>query len=121
VEHFGGKGLGRETTFEVGYLGSRAFISSARISSTTPLRPGAIGPRRPYKFLAFVDNSVLPSGLAVSPTMPAGCPPGAICTPVSTINLSPTRAGWYDAGYLNVRRRLRAWLGLLANYTFARA
>jgi len=38
--------------------------------------------------------------------MPAGCPAGAICTPVSTINLLANSAqSWYDAGYVNVRRR----------------
>jgi hypothetical protein len=54
--------------------------------------------------------------------MPVGCPPGAICTPVSTINLLANSAqSWYDAGYLNVRRRYARGLGLLANYTFAKS
>src|SRR6266850_3595445 len=117
------KSLGRETIFEVGYLGSRGIhLQRADLINNAPPGPGAIGPRRPYKFLAFVDNSVLPSGVTVSPTMPAGCPAGAICTPVSTINLLANSAqSWYDAGYVNVRRRYAHGLSLLANYTFAKS
>jgi hypothetical protein len=117
------KSLGRETTFEVGYLGSRGIhLQRADLINNAPPGPGAIGPRRPYKFLAFVGNSVLPAGVTVSPTMPAGCPAGAICTPVSTINLLANSAqSWYDAGYVNVRRRYAHGLSLLANYTFAKS
>ncbi len=117
------KTIGRETTFEVGYLGSRGIhLQRADLINNAPPGPGAIGPRRPYKFLAFVDSSVLPAGVAVSPTMPAGCPAGAICTPVSTINLLANSAqSWYDAGYVNVRRRYAHGLSLLANYTFAKS
>jgi len=64
----------------------------------------------------------LPSGVTVSATPPAGCPSGAICTPVSTINLLANSAqSWYDAGYVNVRRRYAHGLSLLANYTFAKS
>jgi hypothetical protein len=117
------KSLGRETTFEVGYLGSRGIhLQRADLINNAPPGPGAIGPRRPYKFLPFVDNSVLPAGVTVSSTMPAGCPAGAICTPVSTINLLANAAqSWYDAGYVNVRRRYARGLSLLANYTFAKS
>ena len=117
------KTIGRETTFEAGYLGSRGIhLQRADLINNALPGPGAIGPRRPYKFLAFVDNSVLPAGVTVSPTMPAGCPAGAICTPVSTINLLANSAqSWYDAGYVNVRRRYAHGLSLLANYTFAKS
>jgi len=41
--------------------------------------------------------------------------------PVSTINLlEDTAQSWYDAGYVNVRRRYSHGLSLLANYTFAK-
>ena len=42
--------------------------------------------------------------------------------PVSTINLlENTSQSWYDAGYVNVRRRASNRLSFLANYTFAKA
>src|SRR6266478_1798688 len=117
------KSLGHETTLELGYLGARGIhLQRADLINNAPPGPGAIGPRRPLQFLAFVDSSVLPAGVAVSPTMPAGCPAGAICTPVSTINLLANSAqSWYDAGYANVRRRYAHGLSLLANYTFAKS
>jgi hypothetical protein len=41
---------------------------------------------------------------------------------VSTINLlENTAQSWYDAGYVNVRRRYARGLSFLANYTFAKA
>jgi hypothetical protein len=41
---------------------------------------------------------------------------------VSTINLLANSAqSWYDAGYVNVRRRYAHGLSLLANYTFAKS
>jgi hypothetical protein len=42
--------------------------------------------------------------------------------PVSTINLlENTSQSWYDAGYVNVRRRYANGLSFLANYTFAKS
>jgi hypothetical protein len=42
--------------------------------------------------------------------------------PVSTVNLlENTAQSWYDAGYVNVRRRYSRGLSFLANYTFAKA
>jgi hypothetical protein len=41
--------------------------------------------------------------------------------PVSTINLlENTAQSWYDAGYVNVRRRYSHGLSFLANYTYAK-
>ena len=41
---------------------------------------------------------------------------------MSTINLLANSAqSWYDAGYVNVRRRYAHGLSLLANYTFAKS
>jgi hypothetical protein len=58
----------------------------------------------------------------VSPKPPAGCPAGALCTPISTINLLANSAqSWYDAGYVNVRRRYAHGLSLLANYTYSKS
>jgi hypothetical protein len=40
---------------------------------------------------------------------------------VSTVNwLENTARSWYDAGYVNIRRRYSAGLSLLANYTWAK-
>src|SRR5881398_459092 len=117
------KSLGRETTLEVGYLGARGIhLQRADLINNAPPGPGPIGPRRPLKILEFVGNSTLPPGVTVSGTPPAGCPTGAICTPVSTINLLANSAqSWYDAGYVNVRRRYAHGLSLLANYTFSKS
>src|SRR5262249_2489998 len=42
--------------------------------------------------------------------------------PVSTINLLENSAqSWYDAGYVNLRRRYTRGLSLLANYTFSKS
>jgi hypothetical protein len=42
--------------------------------------------------------------------------------PVTTVNLlENTSQSWYDAGYVNVRRRYAHGLSFLANYTFAKA
>jgi hypothetical protein len=116
------KSLGRETTLEVGYLGARGLhLQRADLIHIAPPGPGPLGPRRPLQRLAFVDHSVLPSGVTVSPTPPPGCPTGAICTPVGTINLLANSAeSWYDAGYVNLRRYAHG-LGLLANYTFSKS
>ena len=41
--------------------------------------------------------------------------------PVSTVNmLQNTARSWYDAGYVNLRRRYSNGLSLLANYTYAK-
>src|SRR5215472_4719233 len=117
------KSLGRETTLEIGYLGARGrHLQRAALINNAPPGPGPLGPRRPLKILEFVNHSVLPSGVAVSPTPPAGCPAGAICTPVGTINLLANSAeSWYDAGYVNLRRRYAHGLSLVANYTFSKS
>jgi len=116
------KSLGRETTLEVGYLGANGIhLQRADLINNALPGPGPIGPRRPFKILQFVSNSVLPTDITVSATPPANCQSGAICTPVSTINLLANSAqSWYDAGYINVRRRYAHGLSLLANYTFAK-
>ncbi len=117
------KSLGHETTLEVGYLGARGIhLQRADLINNAPPGPGAIGPRRPFKFLEFVANSSLPASVSVSPKPPAGCPAGALCTPVSTINLLANSAqSWYDAGYVNVRRRYAHGLSFLANYTYSKS
>jgi hypothetical protein len=56
--------------------------------------------------------------------LPAGSTTAVIQSmtfPVSTINLlENTAKGWYNAGYVNVRRRYSRGLSFLANYTWAK-
>ncbi len=109
------KSLGKDTSVEVGYLGSRGFhLQRAHLINNAPPGPGPLGPRRPFKTLTFVPNTQLqPSSVdAVIQSL---------TFPVSTINLLENSAqSWYDAGYINVRRRYSHGLSLLANYTYAK-
>ena len=115
------KSLGQETTLELGYLGSHGVhLQRAHLINNAPPGPGAIGPRRRLKTLSFVPDTVLPDNVVVVPPA-AGCANGQICFPVSTINLlENTAQSWYDAGYVNVRRRYTHGLTFLANYTWSK-
>lgn len=107
------KSLGRETTLEVGYLGNHGVhLQRAHLINNAPPGPGPIGPRRPFTTISFLPGTVLPSSATVVNTT----------FPVSGINLlENTAQSWYDAGYVNVRRRYSQGLSLLANYTFAKS
>jgi hypothetical protein len=109
------KSLVKDTSVEVGYIGARGFhLQRAHLINNTLPGPGPLGPRRPFKTLTFVpDTTLSPSSTdAVIQSM---------TFPVSTINLlENTAQSWYDAGYINVRRRYSHGLSLLANYTFAK-
>jgi hypothetical protein len=107
------KSLGRETTLEIGYLGSHGVhLQRSHLINNAPPGAGAIGPRRPYKVLAFLPGTVLPSDISVISTT----------FPVSGINLLENSAqSWYDAGYVNVRRRYARGFTLLSNYTWAKS
>jgi hypothetical protein len=107
------KQLGSQTTVEVGYLGAGGFhLQRSHLINNALPGPGLIQPRRPFPKISFVANTVLPSTVTVSSTT----------FPVSTINLlENTSQSWYDAGYVNVRRRYARGLSLLANYTFAKS
>jgi Carboxypeptidase regulatory-like domain len=110
------KSFGGNTTLAVGYLGARGFhLQRAHLINNAPPGPGPIGPRRPFKTLSFVNGTVLtpssdPDAIIQSQTFP-----------VSTMNrLEDTAQSWYDAAYVNVRRRYSHGLSFLANYTFAK-
>ncbi|PYX68262.1 MAG: hypothetical protein DMG78_25715 [Acidobacteria bacterium] len=109
------KTLGTNTTLEVGYLGARGFhLQRSHLINNAPPGPGPLGPRRPFHTLSFVPGTVLtPSStdaVIQSQTFP-----------VSTINLlEDTAQSWYDAGYINVRRKYSHGLSFLANYTLAK-
>jgi len=115
------KTLGQQTSVEIGYLGSHGVhLQRAHLINNAPPGPGPIGPRRPFPKITFVPGTVLPSNVTyVAPA--SGCPNGTICFPVSTINLLENSAqSWYDAGYINVRRRLNHGLTFLGNYTWSK-
>ncbi len=109
------KSFGPNMTLEIGYLGARGFhLQRAHLINNAPPGPGPLGPRRPFKTLSFVPGTVLtPSStnaVIQSQTFP-----------VSTINLlEDTAQSWYDAGYVNVRRRYSHGLSFLANYTYSK-
>ena len=115
------KSLGQNTTLELGYLGSHGIhLQRAHLINNAPPGPGPLGPRRPFPKIAFVSNTTLPGGVTyLAPA--SGCGSGTICFPVSTINLlENTAMSWYDAGYVNLRRRYQHGLTLLANYTWSK-
>ncbi len=106
------KSLGRETTLEVGYLGSHGVhLQRAHLINNAPPGPGAIGPRRPYRVLSFLPGTDLPDDINAT----------GLTFPVSGINLLENSAqSWYNAGYVNVRRRYTRGFTLLTNYTWAK-
>ena len=105
--------LGKRTVFEIGYLGSRGLhLQRAHLINNAQPGPGLIQPRRPFKKISFVPNTVLPANISVASTTFG----------VSTINLLENSAqSWYDAGYVNVRRRAIQGLSFLANYTWSKS
>jgi len=110
------KSFGANTSLAVGYLGARGFhLQRSHLINNAPPGPGPIGPRRPFKTLTFVPNTVLPASSA------SGAIIQSQTFPVSTINLlEDTAQSWYDAAYVNVRRKYSHGLSVLANYTFAK-
>ncbi len=109
------KSLGQDTSLEFGYLGSRGFhLQRAHLINNALPGPGPLGPRRPFKTLTFVPDTTLPPGSTSAVIQ-------SMTFPVSTINLLENSArSWYDAGYVNVRRRYSHGLSFLANYTLAK-
>ena len=109
------KSLNTNTSVEAGYLGSHGFhLQRAHLINNTLPGPGPLGPRRPFKTLTFVPNTTLPPSSADAVVQ-------GKTFPVSTINLLENSAkSWYDAGYINLRRRYSHGLSLLANYTFSK-
>jgi hypothetical protein len=109
------KSLGPSTSIEVGYIGARGFhLQRSHLINNTLPGPGPLGPRRPFKTLTFVSNTTLPPSSTDAVIQ-------STTFPVSTINLLENSAqSWYDAGYVNVRRRYSRGLSFLANYTFSK-
>ena len=110
------KSLGSDTSVEIGYLGARGFhLQRSHLINNAPPGPGPLGPRRPFKTLTFVPDTPLPPSSATNAIIQSRT------FPVSTINLLENSAqSWYDAAYINLRRRYSHGLSFLANYTFAK-
>jgi len=110
------KSFGGNTTLAIGYLGARGFhLQRSHLINNAPPGPGPIGPRRPFHTLTFVE------GTKLTPSSDLDAIIQSQTFPVSTINLlEDTAQSWYDAGYVNVRRRYSHGLSLLANYTYAK-
>ena len=109
------KSFGQNTTLEVGYLGARGFhLQRSHLINNAPPGPGPLGPRRPFKTLSFVPGTTLTPSSTTAVVQ-------SQTLPVSTINLlENTAQSWYDAGYVNLRRRYSRGLSFLANYTFSK-
>jgi hypothetical protein len=106
------KSLGKETTLEIGYQGDRGFhLQRSHLINNALPGAGLIQPRRPYQSASFLPGTVFPSDISIASTI----------FQISTINwLENTARSWYDAGYVNLRRRYSSGLSLLANYTYAK-
>jgi hypothetical protein len=107
------KSLGKQTTMEIGYEGARGFhLQRAHLINNVAPSPDPIQPRRPYPTVSFVKGTVLPPNItAASTTFPV----------TGIVMLENTARSWYDAGYINVRRRYSSGLSLLGNYTWAKS
>ncbi|HMD71917.1 MAG TPA: carboxypeptidase regulatory-like domain-containing protein [Bryobacteraceae bacterium] len=106
------KSLGNATTVEMGYHGERGLHlqRSDLINNDLP-GPGTLQPRRPHPTATFLPGTVIPANVAST----------GLTFPVSTVNmLEDTAKSWYDAGYVNLRRRYSKGLTLLANYTYSK-
>ncbi|MFN7997048.1 MAG: hypothetical protein U0Q18_25770 [Bryobacteraceae bacterium] len=93
-------------------MGDRGYhLQRAHLINNALPGPGPIQPRRPYKTATFADGTVFPPGIDILSTT----------FPVSTVNLlENTARSWYDAGFVNIRRRYSNGLSLLANYTYSK-
>ncbi len=91
------KSLGHDTTVEVGYHGERGFhLQRSDLINNDQPGPGTLQPRRPYPTATFLPGTVIPASVAST----------SLTFPVSTVNLlQNTAKSWYDAGYVNLRRR----------------
>jgi Carboxypeptidase regulatory-like domain len=106
------KSLGHDSTVEIGYHGERGFHlqRSDLINNDLP-GPGTLQPRRPYPTATFLPGTIIPANVTST----------GLTFPVSTVNmLQDTAKSWYDAGYINLRRRYSKGLTLLTNYTYSK-
>jgi hypothetical protein len=107
------KALPGSVVMEVGYQGARGFhLQRAHLINNAPPGPGPIGPRRPFPKISFLPGTVFPDDFQMTSST----------FPVSAINmLENTARSWYDAGWVDARRRFSRGLTFLANYTYAKS
>jgi hypothetical protein len=107
------KALTANTVVEIGYQGDGGYhLQRAHLINNPPPGPGLLQPRRPYKSISFLPGTIFPSDVTVASTV----------KPVSTINLLENSArSWYDAGWVDVRRRFSHGLTFLTNLTWAKS
>jgi hypothetical protein len=111
------KSLNANTSLEAGYLGARGFhLQRAHLINNALPGPGAVQPRRPFQHISFAPGTTIPPSINGLPITVA-----SLTFPVSAINVLETSAqSWYDAGYINLRRRYSNGLSILTNFTFAK-
>ncbi len=107
------KALPGNIVLEAGYQGARGLhLQRAHLINNAPPGPGPIGPRRPFPKISFLPGTVFPSDFPVA----------SATFPVSAINmLEDTAQSWYDAGWVDARRRFSRGLAFLVNYTYAKS
>lgn len=107
------KALPGSIVVEAGYQGARGFhLQRAHLVNNAPPGPGPVGPRRPFPKISFLPGTVFPSDFNMASST----------FPVSAINyLENTAQSWYDAGWIDARRRFSQGLTFLANYTYAKS
>ncbi len=107
------KALGQDTVIEAGYTGARGYhLQQMVLVNNAPPGPGPLGPRRPYQTLTFLPGT----------KFPAGFPMTSMATPAGGINmLENSASSWYDAGWLDARRRWSQGLTFLANFTWSKS
>lgn len=107
------KAVPGNTVVEAGYQGARGYhLQRAHLINNAFPGPGPINPRRPFKTIGFVSGTTFPTGLNVVSNI----------SPVSAMNLLEDSArSWYDAGWVDVRRRFEHGLSFLSNFTWAKS
>jgi hypothetical protein len=113
------KALPGKTVLEVGYQGARGLhLQRAHLINNAPPGPGVVGSPahpRPFQTISFLPGTLFPSDFNTSAMVNN-------TFPVSAINLlENTARSWYDAGWIDARRRFDRGLTFLANYTYAKS
>lgn len=107
------KPLGRAMVLEIGYTGARGYhLQQMVLANNAPPGPGPINPRRPYQSATYLPGTQFPAGFPVS----------SLTFPVAAIaQLQNTASSWYDAGWIDVRRRFAGGLTLLSDFTWSKS
>jgi len=107
------KSLSTNTVVEIGYQGDNGYhLQRAHLINNPPPGPGLLQPRRPFKSISFLPGTIFPSDVTIASPV----------QPVSTINLLENSArSWYNAGWVDVRRRFSHGLTFLTNLAWAKS